>query len=163
MKNLIVLLLLLVGVTFAAAPTANSLGAPYYSKAYYTISASANSDTILTDADSVILASDFTPEAGYEYVYVRDANTGSGSDSAFYQVMIRCKTAKGGTVLYSLPIDTVVALAGEAIKLPFNETLFGGAYKIVLKGISGSTGVQVIVNKGYIYQRRAVVVNKDWN
>jgi hypothetical protein len=163
MKTILgVFVLTFVALLYAAAPTNTLTDANYEWGVARALSSAANSDTILTDGDSTIIVDDFVPERNRQYIYVRDANTGTGSDSSYYQILVRCKTGVGGATLYSVAVDTVTAAAGEAILLPFGETLFGNAFKIVAKGLSGSTGVQVIINREYLFERKAVGIKKEW-
>ena len=160
-SSIVAVLLLIVAGVFAAAPSDGINDAIYEWGVKTTISSTANKDTLAGDGDSVIIQSAFSPEQGHEYIYVRDAHTGGGSDSAYYSVIVRSYDA-AGNLLYSVPIDTALTAAGEAIKIPFGETLIGNKFKIVAKGITGGTGGVVIFNRSYIYTRRPVVVQKAW-
>lgn len=161
MKKILCILLLAAGA-FAAAPSRVATDAGYEWAMCNTISNTANDDTLAsTDSSNVIL--DFIPEKGWEYIYVRDAVTGTGSDSAYYYFVVRAKTAVRGSILYSTNVDTIVAAAGEAIAIPFGQTLFGVAYDIKLLAVNGSTGSQVILNRSYLYKRRAIASTRPWN
>ena len=164
MKKILCIFLLLVGSmgVFAAAPARVATDAGYEWVMCNTVSNAANADTLVsTDSSNVIL--DFIPEKGWEYIYVRDAVTGTGSDSAYYYFTVRAKTSVRGSILYSTNVDTIVAAAGEAILIPFGQTLFGVAYDIKLLAVSGSTGSQVILNRSYLYKRRAIASTRPWN
>lgn len=160
-KSVLSAILLLAAMVFAAAPSDGVNDATYEWGLKYTISSAANDDSLAGGGDSVILYSNLKPEQGYEYVYIRDAHTGGGSDSSYYELIVRCYDG-AGSLLYSVKVDTAAAAEGEAIKLPFGETAIGGSFKIVAKGISGGSGNPVIFNRGYIYTRRPVGMKKEW-
>jgi len=160
-SSIVAVLLLMVAGVFAAAPSDGINDAIYEWGVKTTISSAANKDSLAGATDSVIIQSAFFPEQGSEYIYVRDAHTGTGSDSSYYEVIVRSYDA-AGNLLYSVAIDTALTAAGEAIKIPFGETLIGNKFKIVAKGISGGSGNPVIFNRSYIYTRRPVVNQKAW-
>lgn len=157
-----VMLLVVCVSVFAAAPTDGVNDAIYEWGVKTTISSTTNDDSLVAATDSVILLSNYVPERGFEYIWVRDAHSGTGSDSSYYEVIVRAYDASGN-LLYSVTIDTVTALTGEAIKIPFGETILGSKFKLIAKAVSGSTGIPVIFNRSYIYTRRPVVNQRPWN
>ena len=117
-------------------------------------------DTVTSATDSSALATNFVPKRGYEYILVRDAITGTGSDSV--ALIVRVDALDGsGNLLYSTAVDSMTAAAGEAIALPFGGTLFGNKFNIVLKAYAGA-GTQAIINRAYMFRRKALTNTKDY-
>lgn len=164
MKKIFALLLvmLIAFIAFSAAPTYSTVDSnlEFEFRNGDTISTVAAFDT-LGATDSTTIVSDFVPERPWEYIYIRDAITGTGADSVAVVVRVDCKDAYNGTVIYSVAIDTIVAAAGEAIAIPFGGTAFGNAFDIKLVSIAPSGG-QLIINKGYLWRRRFVNIEKNW-
>lgn len=147
------------GVANAAAPTYGATDATYeYGGLASTISSSVF-DT-LAETDSTTLISGFTWDPDWQYVLVRDAITGTGSDSVAMQVRADCLNSSG-TLVYSVPIDSLTAAAGEAVFIPISGTIFGSKLRIKLVTYTGNGG-QVILNKFYIFKRRPVTISKQW-
>lgn len=162
MKKLILSALLsffVVGVAYAAAPTYGTTDATYEYGGIATTISSGTFDT-LAGVDSTTLISNFVWEPDWQYILVRDAITGTGSDSVAIQVRADCLNSSGN-LLYSVLVDSLTASAGEAIFLPLSGTLFGSKLRIKLIGYTGNGG-QVILNKFYIFKRRPLSVVKQY-
>jgi ribosomal protein S28E/S33 len=142
----------------ALAPTSAVVDAVYENGGLDTIiKGSAGFDTIV-GVDSTTLLSGHIFETNWEYILVRDAITGTGSDSVAMQVRVDAMDGSGN-VLYTKAIDSLITSAGEAIAIPLWGTIFGSKIRIKLIGYTGSGG-QVILNRMHIYKRRPVVVQK---
>ena len=155
-------ILLAAAVAQAAAPTRAVVDADYdWSQVTNadTISSSTGYDT-LGEADSSSLLSNFVPQKGYQYILVRDAFTGTGSDSTSVQLRLSSKDCNK-SLLYTTAVDSMTSSAGEAIVLPFGETAFGCYFDLKLMGY-GDDGGQLIVNRVYLYKRRAITTTQDW-
>lgn len=151
-------------ITFADALAAISVNAvPEFDKSNNDVVSSAVEYDTLSGADTSVMFTDFTPIRGWEYVLVRDAITGTGSDSAYYYIRVDCKDAKRGNVLYSVNTDTINGSTGTANTIPFGNTLIGTAFDVYLVGVAGSTGGQVILNRAGFWRRRPRTVFKAWN
>lgn len=160
--KIILMLAMVCTVAYSAAPAATAVDAAYgweYDMSN-TASSAVGADT-LVGTDSTTLWTNLNPAKEYEYFYVRDAITGTGSDSVNLQVRVDCKATKGGTVLYRSVVDTITAAAGEAIGLALGTTNIGQYFDVKLIGLAG-TGGQVIINRGYLARRRPVTTSKPW-
>lgn len=164
MKFLKILLaiVVMISIGYSAAPSAYTVaGMPEGGfDRDYDISTAAAWDTSVS-ADTITLLTNFNPEQGYEYYLVRDAITGTGSDSVGLQVRVDVLTDKDGDLLYSVLVDTMVAAPGEAIDLKIRQTALGGWFNVYLFGISAN-GAQVILHRLMIYKRRGIVTDKNW-
>jgi hypothetical protein len=162
MKKLILSALLsffVVGAAYATAPTYGTTDATYEYGGLATTISSGVFDT-LKGVDSTTLISNFVWEPDWQYVLVRDAITGTGSDSVAIQVRADCLNSSGN-LLYSVLVDSLTASEGEAIFLPLSGTLFGSKLRIKLVGYAGNGG-EVILNKFYIFKRRPLSVVKQY-
>jgi hypothetical protein len=163
MYKLIASLTVVLGAAFAvmaAAPTHAAVDGVYEWKIDTTIDADGAFDTLVSANDSTQLLNDWRPDQKWEYILVRDAITGTGSDSVQVEVRVDAYDASGN-LLYRTAADSFTAADGEAILLDFGGTLFGHKFDIELSG-NANIGSQVILNRFSIWQRRAVTVNKAW-
>jgi hypothetical protein len=115
----------------------------------------------LVGTDSTTLWADLNPTRGYFSTIVRDAITGTGSDSVNLQVRVDCKDGVRGNILYSVVVDTMTSSAGEPIALDFGGALKGNRFDIKLVGLAG-TGSQVIINRVLLDETRPVSYPKMW-
>lgn len=143
----------------AAAPTYGTTDAVYeYGGKDYTIAYSAFDTLVGVDSTTLVSNRVFNPD--WQYILVRDAITGTGSDSV--KIEVRCDALDSdGNVLYTVAVDSLTSSAGEAIFLPVFGTVIGSKVRIKLIGYTGNGG-QVILNGFHIYKRRPVVINKQW-
>lgn len=147
----------------AAAPAYSATDASYqYGGVDIAISTSTGLDTLSGATDSMTLLSGkaFDVQSGWQYILVRDAFSGAGSDSVAIQVNLDALD-KDGNLLYRTAIDSFTASAGEAVLLPLLGTVFGHKYRIKLHTYTGNGGV-VILNRFYIYKRRPVTMTQQW-
>ena len=161
---LVGLVLVLVTGIHAAAPTNAATNSSYeYGGLEYEISASAGLDTLAGANDSMTLmdARSFTSSVrqGWEYILVRDAFTGTGSDSVRCILYADALTGSG-SLLYRTAIDSFTTSEGEAVLLPFNSTVIGEKYRLKIITYAGNGG-QLILNRFKILKRRPVVVNRN--
>ena len=147
----------------AAAPTASLYDAySEFGGTHTLISSKAAYDTIVGDTGSVTIASNVRFENGWRYVLIRDAFTGSSSDSDSVNVVVNVEALDAsGNLLYSTPVDTFTTPAGEAVDLTIGTAVFGDKYRIKLKGITGNGG-EVIINRLRIVKWRPVVLQKKY-
>lgn len=147
----------------AAAPAYSATDAYYqYGGVDIAISTSTKLDSLCGDADSMTLLSGkaFDVQSGWQYILVRDAFSGDGSDSVAIQVNLDALD-KDGNLLYRTAIDSFTQAAGEAVLLPLLGTVFGHKYRIKLHTYTGNGG-KVILNRFYIYKRRPVTMIQQW-
>lgn len=147
----------------AAAPAYSATDAYYqYGGVDIAISTSTKLDSLCGDADSMTLLSGkaFDVQSGWQYILVRDAFSGAGSDSVKIQVNLDALD-KDGNLLYRTAIDSFTEAAGQAVLLPLLGTVFGHKYRIKLHTYTGNGGV-VILNRFYIYKRRPVTMTQQW-
>ena len=147
----------------AAAPAYSATDAFYqYGGVDIAISTSTGLDTLSGATDSMTLLSGkaFDVQSGWQYILVRDAFSGAGSDSVAIQVNLDALD-KDGNLLYRTAIDSFTASAGEAVLLPLLGTVFGHKYRIKLHTYTGNGG-EVILNRFYIYKRRPVTMIQQW-
>lgn len=160
-KILSVLTILLVAFAVnATAPTWAALDAYYEVARDTTISSTTAYDTLIGTADSTTLVTLRKFEPGWEYVLVRDAITGTGSDSVAVYVAVRCFD-ENNVLLYTTNVATMTAAAGEAILLPINGSAFGVKYSIKYKATTDNGG-QNINNRISIWKRRPVNIQKAY-
>lgn len=159
MKKLITFFVLLAAVvSYAGAPTGETVDANYVWELdpNGSIDSDGAYDTLAADNDSTAkFLSGFKPDKGYQYILVRDAITGTGSDSVEVEVVVDTKDGSGN-LLYRTLVDSFTSSAGEAIFLPIGETLIGHKFDVHLKA-GAAVGTQVILNRLYLYRRKAVV------
>ena len=151
--------LLCVAVVNAAAPTYSTTDAVIeYGGLDYTIASGALDTLVGVDSVTLVSGRAFSPD--WQYILVRGAVTGTGSDSVAMQV--RCDALDSdNNLLYSTPVDSLTAAAGEAIFLPIFGSVIGSKIRIKLIGYTGNGG-QVILNRLHIYKRRPAAINKVW-
>lgn len=161
---LISLILVLVTGIHAEAPTNAATNSSYeFGGLEYDISSSAGFDTLAGNADSVTLmdARSFVSSVrqSWEYILVRDAFTGTGSDSVRCILYADALTGSG-SLLYRTAIDSFTTSKGEAVLLPFNSTVIGEKYRLKILTYADNGG-QVILNRFKILKRRPVVTNRN--
>jgi hypothetical protein len=146
----------------AAAPTASLYDAySEFGGTHTLISSKAAYDSI-GGIDTVTIASNVKFENGWRYVLIRDAFTGSSSDSDSVNVVVNVEALDAsGNLLYSTPVDTFKTPAGEAVDLTIGTAVFGDKYRIKLIGITGNGG-KVIINRLRIVKWRPVVLQKNY-
>lgn len=147
----------------AAAPAYSATDASYqYGGVDIAISTSTGLDTLSGASDSMTLLSGkaFDVQSGWQYILVRDAISGDGSDSVKIQVNLDALD-KDGNLLYRTAIDSFTEASGEAVLLPLLGTAFGHKYRIKLHTYADNGGV-VILNRFYIYKRRPVTMTQQW-
>lgn len=154
------LILAFAGITQAAAPTYAAVDGVYEYGIDTVISSSTSYDTIIGSADSTTLVTKRTFDKGWEYILVRDAITGNGSDSVLQYVSVRCFDGSGNQI-YSVNVDSCTAAAGQAILLPIGGSLFGVTYTIKYKATTGAGG-QCINNRIAIWKRRPIHIEKAY-
>lgn len=157
-KSSLVVLLVVAGC-FAAAPTFNSSDVVYeYGGLDYTIASGAFDTLVGTDSTTLVSGKTFNPD--WQYILTRGAITGTGSDSVKLAVRADCLDSDG-SLIYSVPIDSLTAADGEAIFVPITGSLFGSKIRIKLVAYTGNGG-QVILNNLRIFKRRPVSIQKMW-
>lgn len=161
-KNIFALILILTAVFISySQPVTDAVVDAAYEFEYYNASSSSAAADTIGGADTTVLYSNLKPERGWEYILVRDAITGTGSDSAYYYLHVRCKDSNGN-LLYALNVDTIDGAAGLAEQIPFGGTLLGHKFDIWAIGTAASTGGQVIFNRSLMYRRKPITTVKDW-
>ena len=165
MKFLKIFLLVFVAfaVSYSAAPAAWSAqdATPDWGFNSKKAASSAAAFDTLVGTDSTTLWSNLNPTRGRLSTIVRDAITGTGSDSVNLQVRVDCKDGFDGNLLYSVVVDTIASSVGEAIALDFGGALKGSYFDIKLVGLAG-TGSQVIINRVLLDETRPVSYPKMW-
>jgi hypothetical protein len=157
-KSALVVLLVIAGC-FAAAPSYSAVDAVYeYGGLDYNIASGAFDTLVGVDSTTLVSGRVFSPD--WQYILVRGAVTGTGSDSVAMQVRVDALN-DAGTLIYSTLVDTLSAAAGEAIFLPVFGSIIGSKIRIKLIGYTGNGG-QVILNTLGIYKRRPITINKVW-
>ncbi|CAK0764455.1 conserved exported hypothetical protein [Gammaproteobacteria bacterium] len=154
----ILAVLTLVAAAWATAPAAYSTAVPEWIRDT-TISAAAGKDT-LVGVDSMTLFSLRPMDQLTEYILVRDAITGGGSDSVKVQVSLRCYD-ENSALLYVVAVDSFTAAAGEAVLLPIGGSAFGMKFTLKLVGYTDNGG-ESIQNRISVWKRRPVQINKNY-
>ena len=162
LTKILLISLTLATASFSAAPSRTAVDGGYdwgwdEDNSPSTVAAS---DTVVSTAICTLMT-DFNPERGYEYIIVRDAITGTGADSVDLTVNIACKDGAGGNLLYTVLLDTMAASAGEAVNLEIGSAALGLRYDVTVTG-GGDNGAEVILNRVYLFKRRAVSTTKEW-
>lgn len=93
-----------------------------------------HSDTI-TATDSMWVVQKFTPKIGFKHVLQLGSAT-QANDSIEIGVYIDAYDAS--TKIRRKLVDTLAVLTGQDVVLPFNETVFGTKYSVVLIGLAGN-------------------------
>lgn len=159
------LILVLVTGIFAAPPTNAVTNAAYEFGGIdvnLPISSAAGFDTLAAvDSSTLIVSKPFGGAGqGWEYILVRDAITGTGSDSVKIQVVLDALDGKG-VLLYRTAIDSFTTSGGESVLLPVYTTSIGSSFRIKLISYTDNGG-QVILNRFYVYKRRPLISNINW-
>jgi len=155
----ILILLSLVFLAFSQGAMTSSVTDGNY-EIYLDSALSASGADTLAAADSSIICTKFRGSNDWEYILVRDAFTGTGSDSVSVYLRSDAYDAND-SLLYSTQSDSFTTSAGEASLLPWNRTQVG--YKYTLKIIGyGDDGGQLITNLWQIWKRRVYKVQKSW-
>jgi len=153
--HLFLALLVLPALVMAAAPTFRATDAVYDWDYDSIISSAAAHDTLISTTDSsVLLDSTWRPDRKWNYVLVRDAITGGGSDSVKVQLMVEAFDADRNK-MYQIAVDSLTAAAGEAIEIPIGGTLLGNTFRVTLIGYTDNGG-EVILNRISMMRRRGV-------
>lgn len=157
-KSILVIIVSFLSVTlsYSAAPTNSVVDGSYGIYTDTVIYSSTGFDTVgATDSTTLFSKGLNYPGEGWQWILVRSAITGGGSDSVALQVV--CDALDGSdNLLYRTVVDTFTAAAGEAVLLPIGGTIFGIKYRVRLIGITGNGGV-VILNRLYLMKRRVEV------
>jgi hypothetical protein len=160
MKNVFAILTILVALFCislqAAPPTGETVDGNYVWELDTTISDASSFDSLVGD-DSIVIASAFKPQPGWQYILVTNALT-EGAEAEF--ILNIASLDEDGDVMYvSSAVDTI-ADEGDAVLLPFGETCIGNAFKLVIVDGAGdlsAPGTTTDLNKCKIYRRRVVV------
>jgi hypothetical protein len=110
--------------------------------------------------NSVTLFSNLKFPNFWNYILVPSKITGAGNDSVKLHIIVEALD-KDGNLLTRTIVDSLTDSICSEIYLPINETIHGAKFSIKAKGITGNGGV-VILNKFYIYLRRAVIIDKKY-
>jgi hypothetical protein len=154
MKNLfglIMVVLLSITVSFAAAPTKTALDGNYVSGGIASTISSTVAGVTVTSAATHLLWSGI-PAGGWEYILAFDSLSDNAAGE-FY--LYACDP--NGVVLGTAKIDTLT-VANSKIPaqylIPFCHTIVGATYKIYfVNAISGT----IHINRMYIMKRRTIV------
>lgn len=157
---LFVSLLLLAGAVYATAPSYTAVDGVYEWSRDTIISSDAAYDTLVGAADSATLVTLRKFEPGWEYILVRDAITGGGTDSLKVQLSLRCFD-ENSALLYTVAVDSITAAPGEAILLPVGGSAFGMKYTLKYKAYTDNGG-EVINNRISIWKRRPITITKSY-
>ncbi len=153
MKKIIIILIALVAVLYADAPTSTIYVANSGEWDIDTVISSGAFDT-LAAADSTTILSKRKLEVGYEYALVHGAFTGTGSDSVSLQVRADLYNYRNdASVFASIPIDSLTSSVAEMIIVPIGSTIFGRKLTIKFLGY-GDDGGQLIISNLALYKRR---------
>lgn len=143
----------------AAAPTAiSSYGVP--ENGGILTGGYVNMADTVDSTDCVTLFSNLKFPSFWNYILVPSKITGGGNDSVKLQIIVEALD-KDGDLLTRTIVDTLRDSICSEIYLPINETIHGAKFSIKAKGMYGC-GKVVILNKFYIYQRRAVIIDKKY-
>ncbi len=153
----LLVLVLSAAVVYGEAPTRVAVDNNYEWALDTTVDNDGAYDT-LAALDSINVVATRFFKTGYEYIVVRDAITGTGTDSLYMALYLYCYD-NGGNLLYTVTVDSATAAAGEAYLLPIGQTAFGAKYTVKFKGY-GDNGGQQIFNRLYIYKRRVLSQDK---
>lgn len=143
----------------AAAPTAiSSYGVPenggILTGGYVNIA-----DTVDSN-DCVTLFSNLKFPSFWNYILVPSKITGGDNDEVLLQIIVEALD-KDGDLLTRTIVDTLDDSICSEIYLPINETIHGAKFSIKAKGIHAN-GKKLVLNKFYIYLRRAVTIEKRY-
>lgn len=160
MNKILAILLVAAVSCFALAPTNSATNGNYSWDVDYTISSAAGFDTVGGAADSSTLISLRPLQTGYEYILVRDAITGDGSDSIKISLSARMYDINKN-LMYTVEVDSFTAAAGEAVSIPVGGTLFGSYMTLKAMTYTDNGGV-VILNRMYLLKRKVLSTVKNW-
>ena len=158
MKTLILVLIVAVA-SFSQGVMTSSVVDGAYEVYLDTVLGTSATDS-LAAADSSTLCTKFPADNNLEYILVRDAFTGTGSDSVSVQVRSDAYDADGN-FLYSVVTDSFTTSAGESILLTWNRTQVAYSYTLKLIGY-GDDGGQLITNRLQLWKRRPYLTNRNW-
>jgi hypothetical protein len=148
------LVLLVVSISQAAAPTYAAVDGVYRWARDTTISSSTAFDTLIGASDSSTIVTYWKPDQEWEYVLVRDAITGNGSDSVKFAIRVIAYD-ENSNLIYFVDVDSAAALAGEAYALSIAGANFGMKFTIKAKAYTDNGG-EVILNRISIWKRKAI-------
>lgn len=158
MKTIFLILLLSVFAFSQGALTSSVTDGNY--EIYLDSALSTSNTDTLAAADSSTICTKFKADNDFEYILVRDAFTGTGSDSVSVQLRSDAYDSND-SLLYSVAVDSFTASAGEAVLLSWNRSQVGYKYTLKLIGY-GDDGGQLITNLWQIWKRRVFKVSKQW-
>lgn len=136
----------------AAAPTYATDGVVYD---WYDSSWTEGADTLVAATDSFDILSNVNIDPGWEYILVRNAFTGDGSDSVKVAVNVRCENDTGGFI-YSVAVDSFTASAGEAVALDVGGQVYGDQFDVRLNSYTDNGGEVILPTKWMLVKRRAI-------
>lgn len=111
-------------------------------------------------AECVTLFSNLKFPSFWNYILVPSKITGDDNDAVLVHIIVEALD-KDGDLLTRTIVDSLTDSICSEIYLPINETIHGAKFNIKAKGMHRS-GKKVILNKFYIYQRRAVIIDKKY-
>lgn len=150
----IIMTLTLGAIIFAAAPTNAVIDGAYETWSDTVISSVASFDTLVAQDSVTLFTRALTGvDRGWQYILVRDAISGDGSDSTYLYVYIDAMDG-AGNVFYRTKVDSFVAAAGQAVLLPIGGTIFGDKYRCKLIGHATDNGGEVVINRLTLFKRR---------
>ena len=146
-------IMMLVGMSQAAAPNLSFIyGAPEVA-VDTAIRSTAGFDTLSgVDSSTLFTKALIGINSAWNYILVRDALTGGGTDSLKLQVMLDALDGSGN-LLYRTVCDSFTTAAGEAVLLPVGTSSFGTKYRVKIVGYTDNGG-QVILNRFFLYKAR---------
>jgi hypothetical protein len=158
-KQLFAIFVFLMAVTsvYSLAPTDAVIDGGYEVACDTIIKATGPFDTLSGATDSVTV---FTKNLnyrgeGWQYILVRDAITGGGSDSVKIAVVLDALDGNNN-LFYRTVVDSFTASTGEAVRLPIGGTVIGTKYRVKFLTYTDNGGV-VILNRIYLFKRRVNV------
>lgn len=144
-------------VSYAAAPDDAVVDGAYFWELDTTI-AETKFDSLAGD-DSIVIATSFKPDPGWEYVLVTNAIT----ENAEAEMILNIATLDedGDQMYLNTAVDTL-GDDGGAVLLPFGSTCMGNSFRLVLvdgDADASGEGTETVLNAVKIY-RRTVVTGK---
>jgi len=158
MKKILIAVLLMVGLTFAAAPANDIVDGAYMWDIGKVISDTSNFDSLKTAVDSSTILTKWIPEQGYEYMLAYAPITGTSVDSLDMDLMCDAYSSKD-TLLYRTNLGSHTDdTDGSVILVPFGGTLIGSKFSLKWVATNGGTALNAQLNTQILYRRRVSVI-----
>jgi hypothetical protein len=159
MKNLVLIILVLVGLSYSAVPSVANLANGYSVQLDSVFKTGTNPDTLtLTNAgDTVVIATALKLNQGEGFRYILNFAPFTGS-SPSVGVFVYTNDINGN-VTSRTAIDTISTNFGRFIQIPLGYTLMGNSYTIKLAAITTNT---LIVRRVSLWKAKVIDAMKGW-